>query len=182
MSLRALRDQPFELLRELERRSRAALTEGGAAAPGEEWVGIAIRLGPERFVVPRQQIREVLPVPVSLARVPGGRSWLRGIANVRGQLLPLTDLKALFGAGSASKERQARVLVVNHREVPAGLVVDEVIGFRRFPLGSYQPAAPATVIRAEQYLDGAYRDGGDTWPVFDLYTLVEHERFQQAAE
>lgn len=182
MSLRALRDQPFELLCELERRSRAALTEARTVPPGEQWVGIGIRLGPERFVVPQQQVREVLPVPVSLARVPGGRRWLRGIANVRGQLLPLTDLKALLGAGAASRQRKARVLVVNHRGVPAGLVVDEVIGIRRFPLGRYQPAAPATVIPAKQYLDGAYRDGGGTWPVFDLYTLVEHERFQQAGE
>lgn len=182
MSLRALSDQPFELLRELERRSLAALAEGAGASAGEEWIGIAVRLGPERFVVPRDQVREVLPVPTSLTRVPGARSWLRGIANLRGQLLALTDLKALFGAGTASKERQARVLVVNHREVPAGLIVDEVIGFRRFPISGYQPTAPATLIRAEQYLDGAYRDGGDTWPVFDLYALVEHERFQQAAE
>lgn len=182
MNLRELKARPFDLLRELERRGRSAVVEAGEGAVGEEWIGVAIRVGPERFVVPRQQVREVLPVPATLTRVPGGRSWLRGIANVRGHLLALTDLRALLGAGSAAKDRQARVLVVNHREIPAGLVVDEVFGFRRFPAARYQPEAPATIIRAEGYLDGAYRDGNDVWPVFDLLALVENEQFQQAAE
>jgi twitching motility protein PilI len=182
MNLRDLRDHPFELLRELERRARAATTGAETAPSGEEWVGVAIRIGPERFVVPRQQVREVLPVPQALTRVPGSRSWLRGIANVRGHLLALTDVRALLGAGTASKERQARVLVANHRDIPAGLIVDEVLGFRRFPAGGYRPDAPATILRAEAFLDGAYRDGGDVWPVFDVQALVEHEHFQQAAE
>jgi twitching motility protein PilI len=182
MNLRDLKDRPFELLRELERRGRAALADAADLPAGEEWIGIAFRVGPERFVVARDQVREVLPVPTTLTRVPGARSWLKGIASVRGHLLALTDLKALLGVGTAAKERQARALVVNHREVPAGVIVDEVLGFRRFLAGQYQPQNPATLIRAEAFLAGAYRDAGELWPVFDLHALVEHEQFQQAAE
>lgn len=182
MNLRELSDRPFELLRELERRGRAAVADAAELPGGEEWIGIAFRLGPERFVVSREQVREVLPVPAATTRVPGARSWLKGIASVRGHLLALTDLRALFGAGTASKERQARVLVVNHREVPAGIIVDEVLGFRRFLAGQYQAQSPAMLVRAEAFVAGAYREAGELWPVFDLHALVEHEQFQQAAE
>jgi len=181
MTLRALREKPFELLRELERRSKGAVS-GDAAASVDEWVGVAFRMGPEHFIAARAQVREVLPVPAQLTRVPGAASWLRGIANVRGHLLPVSDLRALLGGGGAVRERRARVLVINHREVPAGLIVDEVYGFRRFLAEEYRPDAPPTILRAEPFLDGAYRRGDESWPVFDLQGLVESERFQRAVE
>jgi len=50
--LRGLRDRPFELLKELEKRSRN-LSAGNApdAAVGREWVGVAFRMGGETFLV-----------------------------------------------------------------------------------------------------------------------------------
>ncbi len=138
MNLQALADRPFELLLELERRARASIAaREGAPAAADEWVGIGFRLGAERFVAARGDIREVLPVPEQVTRVPGAKPWLRGIANLRGQLLTVVDLKSFLGAGSAAAERQARILIVASRDVPTGLIVDEVVGFRRFGTNEY---------------------------------------------
>ena len=69
-SLRSLRDRPFELLRELDRRSRAvAQGQPEAAATGAEWVGIAFRLGGEAFLLAREETREVMGYPASVTRV-----------------------------------------------------------------------------------------------------------------
>ena len=78
-------------------------------------------------------------------RVPGAKSWIKGLANVRGQLLPIIDLRHFLGSGITPITRNTRVLVVNHREIPAGLVVDEVLGFRRFAEGEFSGDAPPTV-------------------------------------
>jgi twitching motility protein PilI len=89
IELRALKDHPFDLLRELERRSKAAMA--GAAGDDinvEEWVGVGFRIDEDRFIVARPEIREVLMVPSSVTRVPGSRTWIRGLANIRGHLLP----------------------------------------------------------------------------------------------
>ena len=181
--LRALRAHPFELLRELERRSRLAIT----GAPGddvstEEWVGIGLRLGNERFVVDREDVREVLMLPSALTRVPGAKSWVRGLANVRGHLLPIADLRGFLGAGEVSVDRSARVLVVNSREFPVGLVVDEVYGFRRFLQREHVQEFPQTVVRCERYLDGAFRRGLEVWPLLSLDKLLQSRDFQRAAE
>ena len=62
--LRSLKDHPFDLLREIERRSKAAVAgASGEAGAVEEWVGIAFRLGDEQFIVARDRVREVLMVP-----------------------------------------------------------------------------------------------------------------------
>ena len=48
--LAALVEQPFELLQEMERRSRAAHAGQGAAGSSAEWVGVGFRIGEEQFV------------------------------------------------------------------------------------------------------------------------------------
>ena len=179
--LASLVQQPFELLQEIERRSRAAVAGQGSGALPEEWVGVGFRIGQEQFVANRDQVREVLMLPESMTRVPGAKRWMLGIANLRGHLLPLIDLKMLLGSGRTSLRRVTRVVSVNHRDVPAGLVVDEVLGFRRLMYNEHVEKWPPTVVRCDRFLGGAYQRGGDTWPVFDLHTLVESPAFLQAA-
>ncbi|HEX7081749.1 MAG TPA: chemotaxis protein CheW [Gammaproteobacteria bacterium] len=183
MSLAALRQQPFELLLELERLARAAVqARDGSDHAGDEWVGVGFRLGSEHFVAGRGDIREVLPVPETMTRVPGAKFWLRGIANVRGQLLTVVDMKGFLGAGSSQPDRRNRILVVASRDVPTGLIVDEVVGFRRFPMEDFRQQSPATVIRCDHYVDGGFVQGAEVWPRFSLLKLLEDEQFLNAGE
>jgi twitching motility protein PilI len=119
--------------------------------------------------------------PASVTRVPGAKSWIRGLSNVRGQLLPVIDVRAFLGSGGASVTRATRVLVANHREIPAGLMVDEVMGFRRFYEGEFSADLPPTLLRCERYLAGAFKRGAEVWPVFSMRTLLESQQFLQAA-
>ena len=179
--LHTLVEQPFALLRAMEQRSRVAHTGQGSGDVSTEWVGVAFRIGQEQFVAGREQVREVLMLPDSITRVPGAHRWLLGIANLRGHLLPLVDVKLLLGSGRTSLRRSTRVISVNHREVPAGIVVDEVLGFRRFMEHEYSQEAAKTIVRCDGFLGGTYRRGTDIWPVFNLFELVESKVFLQAA-
>jgi twitching motility protein PilI len=179
--LKALVEQPFDLLKELERRSRIAVAGIGSGALPAEWVGIGFRIGQEQFVANRNQVREVLMLPEAMTRVPGAKRWVLGIANLRGHLLPLIDVKMMFGSGRTSLRRITRVISVNHREIPAGLVVDEVLGFRRFVDSEFTKNWPQTAIRCDRFLSGAYQRGQDIWPIFGLYDLIESNTFLQAA-
>ncbi len=120
-------------------------------------------------------------MPASTTRVPGARSWIRGLANVRGQLLPIIDLRQFLGSGVTPVTRNTRVVVANHREIPAGLLVDEVLGFRRFAESEFSGDAPPTVARCERYLAGAFRRGDEQWPVLSLRALLESAAFTEAA-
>jgi twitching motility protein PilI len=174
-------EEPFALLQEMERRSRAAVAGKGTGDLPSEWVGIGFRIGQENFVADRDQVREVLMMPETMTRVPGAKRWVLGIANLRGHLLPLVDLKLLLGSGRTSLRRTTRVISVNHREVPAGLVVDEVFGFRRFTANEFTDESPETAVRCERFLKGTYKRGQDSWPIFALYDLIESGTFLQAA-
>jgi twitching motility protein PilI len=180
--LSALKDEPFELLREMERRSRENLTAAsGAGGESSEWVGIGCLLGDERFLVARAQIREVMMLPPKMTPVPGSKDWVAGLANLRGQLLPIIDLRQFLGAGSSRGVRTARVLVAESAELLVGIIVDEVYGFRRFNESEFTKEVPETELRCERYLDGACIRGTDVWAVFSVSKLLGTTEFQQAA-
>jgi twitching motility protein PilI len=181
LSLQALSGEPFKLLLAIEQRARDAIARRqGSGAAVEEWIGVAFRLGNERFVTARADVREVLPLPEQQSRVPGAKPWLRGIANVRGQLLTIVDIKAFLGAGPMHPDRKARLLMLASREVPTSVIVDEVLGFRRFATADFSEANPATEIRCEHYLAGSFRREGESFPVFDMQRLLRDPSFLNA--
>ena len=181
VDLAKLVEQPFDLLQEIERRSRQAHSGQHSGALPSEWVGVGFRIGEEHFVAGREHVREVLMLPDGMTRVPGARRWMLGIANLRGHLLPLVDVKLLLGSGRTTLRRNTRVISVNHREIPAGLVVDEVLGFRRFMDHEFTDTWPETIVRCDRFLTGAYQRGEDTWPVINMFDFIESNMFLQAA-
>jgi len=132
-SLRSLRDRPFELLKELEKRSRTVAANSVAEAEkGQEWVGVAFRMGGETFLVAREETREVLGYPAVVTRIPGAKSWVKGLAQCA------WGAHADAGFAAIPWERRDHLgSQYAHRggqspDIPAGLMVDEVLGFRRF--------------------------------------------------
>ncbi len=181
-ALAQLRDRPFALLREMERRAWNTAGEQGEAPAAREWVGIAFRLGDDRFLAPRDEVREITACPAALARVPGARSWVAGLTSIRGQLLTVIDLKAYLGGAATRLGRDSRILVINHRELGAGLLVDEILGFRRFPEAARGEAPDEATLRCARYLAGAFGPPDALLPVFSLAALAESPSFLRAAE
>lgn len=146
------------------------------------WSGIGFELFGRRFVAPMGEVTEMLEVP-HYTHLPGVQSWIRGLANVRGRLLPLTDMAAFLGGKLEAPRRNRRVLVVEMGDIYSGLMVDGVLGMQHFPVDTYTPDMagieyPAMV----PYLQGAFRDEGDTeWSVFSPWRLVKDERFFASA-
>ena len=84
---------PFEVLADYERRSLAHVAglPDQIEAPGL-WRGIGFRVGVRYFVSVIAEVNEILTPPL-LTQVPGTRRWLLGVANVRGNLVPIIDFR-----------------------------------------------------------------------------------------
>jgi twitching motility protein PilI len=183
VNLHELYDRPYELLLAMEQRARQTIaSRDGADGKRREWIGVGFRLAKDSFVTDRNDVKEVLSVPELLTRVPGAKSWLRGVANVRGQLITIVDLKAFLGGGISMIDRRSRVLVSSSREVPTGILVDEVVGFQRFDASDHDAKAVTPAVQYDDYLDGSYRRDGEEWPYFRIPKLLADESFLSAAE
>lgn len=98
--------------------------ETGLQADNE---AVVIRLGEGRFAAELDAVAEVGRVP-AITRIPGAPGWLAGVANWRGRLLPVLDLRSLLGASDAQLGSSARLVVLSVDGVSAGIVVDSVEG------------------------------------------------------
>lgn len=146
------------------------------------WSGIGFVLFGRRFVAPMGEVVEMLEVP-HYTPLPGVQGWIRGLANVRGRLLPLTDLAVYLGGRLEAPRRNRRVLVIEHGDTYSGLVVDGVLGMQHFPVDSYvQEMAGIDHESMVPFLQGSFREeNGRDWVVFSPWLLVSDERFFQAA-
>lgn len=144
------------------------------------WSGIGFSLNGCSVVAPMGEIVELLPVPTA-TRLPGVRHWVRGVANVRGRLLPLIDLEAWFGGSLGGPRARHRVLVLERGELYVGLIVSQVHGMQHFPVDHFTTDLPPALGRVADYVSGGYRQRGEVWAVLDPGRLAEDHRFINAA-
>jgi twitching motility protein PilI len=126
------------------------------------------------------EVSEVLHEP-RFTQVPGVKPWVKGVANLRGRLLPIMDLCAFLGHELSVARRQRRVLVVEHQDVFAGLMVDEVLGLQHFSQGSLEPVAVDAVHGPmAAFVEGCFQ-GEQTWRVFSPFALARSQGFMNIA-
>ena len=172
---------PFDLLLDLEKRT----LKGSSGMPAldlveEEWVGVGFRIGDSRLIASMSEIKEILDLP-SYTLVPGVKSWIVGVANVRGSLLPILDMKT-FLLGEDIKQRQkGRVIVIDYKGFNTGLIVEEVYGMRHFRESDVTNDVPEVHDGITPYVDKAFKQDEECWPVFDFNEMAQDERFAHAA-
>lgn len=114
-------------------------------------------LNDERYAVESLYVREVSHVR-SLTPVPCTPAFVVGLMNLRGEVLPVIDLKRFFDITGQKSTGQAKVIVLRGDEMEFGILVDAVPGVIEVHLDSLQPSLPTlTGIRAK-YLRGITED------------------------
>ncbi|MNH31062.1 CheW-like domain protein [compost metagenome] len=103
------------------------------------------------------------------------------MANLRGRLLPVMDLCGFFGLGLSAPRKQRRVLVLDHEELFAGLLVDEVLGLQHFPLHSLELSPPTPLLNgAEPFVQGHFQQQR-CWAIFSPLALAQAPGFLDVA-
>ncbi|GMR07278.1 MAG: chemotaxis protein CheW [Gammaproteobacteria bacterium] len=172
---------PLYLLRDIEKRAilnAAGLPQQDEAKTG--WVGIGFKLGDLKLVAPLDEVVELLTYP-SLSRVPGTKKWVKGIANIRGNLLPIMDLSGYLTRKPTALTASSRILVVRHAGIYSGLLVDEVLGLKHFLDEERSRTVPNVDNFIKTYLRGSCTQDAQQWGIFSMYSLVESPLFMQVA-
>jgi twitching motility protein PilI len=147
----------------------------------ETWEGVLFSVAGQLFVTPLDEVKEILNHPATLTRVPGTRPWVAGVANIRGNLLPVIDLQSFLLHRQTVPGRRSRVLVIDHEGVYAGLLVDPLVGIRKFYLSERSNRPIELPKSINRYIDMVYEHGAELWPVFSLHHLAASPEFQFAA-
>ena len=172
---------PFEKLQEIEQKCiDSAESLPSLESHKDDWTGIGFSLGDIELLSGMGDVAEILEPP-EYTKVPGVKPWVIGIANVRGSLLPLIDLKKFITNQNIQNIKNARVLVVNHDGNHTGLIVDGVLGMRHFTPDEQIFELPEVESSLKPYIKEAFKRDDKYWPVFSFNTLVKDEQFLHAS-
>jgi twitching motility protein PilI len=164
---------PFSILLELEREAREkALSFPRAIEPELLFTGIGFGVDSKLLVMPLENVCEVISYP-RITRIPRIREWVHGIAAVRGQVLPIVELSAAIGGPKSALKRKASILAVRYLGGMIGLLVDELLGSRRFVAGEQLDLKQDNRDWLSPYVEGAFMQQGTVWNVFSVAALEE---------
>lgn len=101
----------------------------GSAAPREDLV---FRLGAREYGIDILKVQEIrgYEQPTRIANAP---SFVRGVVNLRGVIVPIVDLRLRFGLGPGEWDSSTAAIVANLGGRLTGLVVDAVCGVIEWP-------------------------------------------------
>lgn len=146
-----------------------------AEATGHDNQFVTFSVAGEMFAVPMGPVQEIIRVP-DVARLPLAPAVLDGLANLRGRVLPIINLRRLFHCPPQAHDDATRAVVINLGQ-PLGFVVDRVASVLSVEPDEIEPASAIQSIVAADYLTGVIKrarpDGGqDLLMTLDFGRLV----------
>ncbi len=124
-----------------------------------------------KFGVDTEYVVEILS-SYSAAYLPMMPNYIRGIFNMRGQIIPVLDIRLLVGKPSNTEE--SLLIVLNYNNTQVGILVDSVDQKSEIPASIIMPV-PST--NAQPLVSGmcTIPDGSGTMLVLDCESLLSHE-------
>jgi purine-binding chemotaxis protein CheW len=101
---------------------------------------VIFRLDKEEFGAPIASVQEIVRVPEQLIRVPKAPSFVEGVINLRGTVLPVIDLRLRLGLKQVERSDRQRIMVFLISDVRTGFIVDQVAEVLKIPKASIEPA------------------------------------------
>ena len=134
---------------------------------------VAFRLQDEEFGIPIHQVREIIKVP-DITFLPHSSPHIEGVINLRGDVLPVVNLRVRFGLPAVERSESTRIIVVELPFGEVGLVVDAVSEVLRIPEDAIGRPPHLQGLRTE-WLDAIGKLGNRLLLLLNLESLLSNQ-------
>ncbi|MFO1423712.1 MAG: chemotaxis protein CheW [Candidatus Competibacteraceae bacterium] len=167
---------------QLDQRVRQRIPVAAAGPQLSEIRGrLALRLGSWNLLFSMDDVAEIVPMP-RITRVPGVKRWLLGIANLRGKVISVSDLRDFLTGRLTPQLPSSQAVVIRSGQWDYGLLVDEVIGMRHFGPQHRRTTLDEVEMGLRSYVTEAFLNDGQYWLAFDTGKLLVDPRFLHASQ
>ncbi len=122
------------------------------ATANEELQLVIFRLAKEEYGLPITKVQEINRL-VPITKLPQTPSFMEGIINLRGRIIPVIDLRKRFSLPVDGQSEDNRIIIVEVNGQTVGIIVDAVTEVVRLAGASVEPPPPAFILDA-QYIHG----------------------------
>ncbi len=144
---------------------------------------VSFKLGSEEYGVDIAQVQEINRM-VAVTHVPRAPQFMEGVINLRGQLIPIIDLRARFGMPRAEHTKNTRIVVTEIGAKRVGMVVDSVSEVLRLPVDQIEDAPEMLTGVDTEYIRGVGKIEDRLIILLDLARIISgsEKRELDAAE
>jgi len=131
----------------LQERARVLATDHAEPDLGPEIDVLEFLIGDDGYALEMDHVQEVHALN-GLTPLPCTPDFVRGIVNLHGRILSVTDLLPLFGLPQKPLTGTEKLIVLREGRMSFGVLADQICGVRRLALRALQPLQPlsATVV------------------------------------
>jgi len=137
-------------------------------------------LGEMKYAVELPKIREILTYPELITVLPNTTKWVKGLINLRGEVVPILDIRVKFGTGEVTyDENTAVIAVITNDNRMIGLVVDKVDDVQKLDNSQLYPVSDMGSAIPAKYLKGFVRlENNQMLVIMDIETVVHKEELK----
>jgi len=156
------------------RNTDTSLTTPDEKAPRQEVQLACFRIGSELYAIDIMRIKEIIR-PQKLTPIPKAPSFIEGVINLRGVVIPVADLRKRFDQPISEANRKNRIVVCSLSGRIIGLMVDEVTEVKRFGRQEIAPAPQFIDGPEAHYFLGVARRDEDLIMLIDLEKVLSSD-------
>ncbi|MDQ2871655.1 MAG: chemotaxis protein CheW [Candidatus Eremiobacteraeota bacterium] len=155
-----------------------ATVPSNAQLSGERVQVVSFALGSEEYGVDIAQVQEIIRM-VEITHVPRAPRFMEGVINLRGQLIPIIDLRTRFGMTRAEHSKSTRIIVTEIGSKRVGIVVDAVSEVLNIPIEHVEGAPDMISGVGTEYIQGVGKVGDRLIILLDLTMVMSGEEKRQ---
>lgn len=114
---------------------------------------VGFKLGDEEYAIDVLKIQEIIRL-IEITSVPRMDSYILGVINLRGKVIPVVDLRVRFELDKSDFDKKTRIIVVKFEKENIGFVVDEVTEVIRIDKSIVEPTPPLVGAVGQEYILG----------------------------
>ena len=114
---------------------------------------VIFELADEQYGLDIASVESIIKLQ-GITAVPQAPSFVEGVTNLRGVVLPVIDLRKRFGLANIDKSKETRIVVVEMGDTTVGMVVDAVTEVLRVSSESIEPPSPLVTTVDSTFITG----------------------------
>lgn len=136
---------------------------------------LVFRLENEEFGIDISRITTIIEKDMNITRVPRQPAFLKGVINLRGEIIPVLSLRLRFGLADDVYSEDTRIIIIKLDEISAGLLVDSVAEVVELNEETTENISNVTGEHSLEYLNGVGKLDGRIITLLNLEKIVTLE-------
>jgi len=141
---------------------------------------MTFELGKMKYAVELPKIREILTYPEIITTLPNTTGWVKGLINLRGEVVPILDIRIKFNTGEIEyNDNTAVIAVITEDKRMLGIVVDKVDDVQKIDASALSPVSDMGSAIPSRYLKGFLRmDNSQMLVIMDIEAVVHKDELK----